>query len=272
MSTEDTRDAVWFDRLATALRAQGVPDERAGATRAELATHLAETGTRAEEEFGPAAEFAARLGGAAPGPGAPGEGVDEPGEGAEEWTWTADVYRDLELLAAHGDAGWEVQRLDRLGRFVCRREPGTAMRWEYRREIVGAAGAQAPDGALARLAPEGWELCGEWFHYAYFKRPRSADEGPAAMLTALPARPGRSWYIGAKALALPVGWLLVVAVVQAGYWTGRLGIGWTVGLLTGGALLVALATRRIVASTASPALPQRPPFPRGGEGQTGTGG
>jgi hypothetical protein len=229
-----TDHAGYFGELAAALGAAGVPADRIDATVSELAAHLAETGSTPEEEFGPAAAFAARLGGTTPD-------VTGPADEAETWTWTADVYNDRRLLALHGDQGWEVERLDALGRFVCRRTSGTALRWEYRREIVGE---RRREGLLDRLEPDGWELCGEWFFYAYFKRPKAASTGPAAALTALPQRPARSWYIGTRAWLLAVGWPVAVALILMAYVTDRLGFAVTFPALLAGAVGMALWTRR----------------------------
>ncbi|MEU0373225.1 hypothetical protein ABZ070_23745 [Streptomyces sp. NPDC006283] len=226
----------YFGELTAALRAAQVPAEQIDTTVADLAAHLAETGTAPEEEFGPAADFAAQLGGAAPA-------VTGPADEAETWTWTADVYNDRRLLAVHGDQGWEVERLDALGRFVCRRARDTALRWEYRREIVNG---KQRDKVLGRLTPEGWELCGEWFFYAYFKRPKAASAGPAAALDALPARPARSWYIGVKGWIASVGWLAVVAVILTAYYSRNLDFAVAFPVLLAGTFGMTYWVRRTV--------------------------
>ncbi|MFE5793681.1 hypothetical protein ACFQ8C_14060 [Streptomyces sp. NPDC056503] len=195
---------TYFEALSAALRTAGVTEDQIASTVAELRGHLAETDSPPEEEFGTAEEFAARLGGTAPL-------AAEPSDGAETWVWTADLYSDRRLLAVHGDQGWEVEGLDPLGRFVCRRVPGAALRWEYRRELIGG---KRRDGVLDRLTPEGWELCGEWTVFAYFKRPKAASEGPAGALDVLPERPGRRLFLSHKGKALLAIWtLLVVGVV-----------------------------------------------------------
>ncbi|CAM5497752.1 hypothetical protein STANM309S_00345 [Streptomyces tanashiensis] len=189
-----TTDA-YFAELSGSLRAAHVPDEQIAATVEDLRAHLAETGTAPEEEFGPAAAFAAQLGGLAPTPG-------EPDGRAESWTWTADLFNDRRMLAVHGDQGWEVESLDPLGRFVCRRSATAALRWEYRREIIGA---RRRAKVLAELEPEGWELCGEWLVYGYFKRPRAATAGPAGALEVRPAAPHRRLFLSRRGkLALAV--------------------------------------------------------------------
>ncbi|MGW0464380.1 hypothetical protein ACWDX6_03770 [Streptomyces sp. NPDC003027] len=218
---------TYFEQLATALRTAGVPRAQIDATVADLRGHLDRTGVTAEEEFGPAAAFAAQLGGLAPLPG-------EPDEAAESWTWTADIFNDRRMLAVHGDQGWEVESLDALGRFVCRRAPGAALRWEYRREVIKG---RRRDQVLAALEPEGWELCGEWMMYGYFKRPKAASEGPAGELATRPARP-REWLFLSRRgkVALAVWAVAVVACLAAaglglgmpGYALALFGVGWAV--------------------------------------------
>ncbi|MBT2442523.1 hypothetical protein J7E93_20905 [Streptomyces sp. ISL-36] len=222
-----TTDAAYFDELAAALRTAGVPPEQTDSTVAELRGHLAETGTRPEEEFGPAAAFAARLGGLAPLPG-------EPGEEAERWTWTADLFNDRRMLAVHGDQGWEVESLDTLGRFVCRRAPGVALRWEYRREVIGG---RRREQVLGELEPEGWELCGEWMMYGYLKRPKAASAGPAGELDARPARPAGWLFLSRRGKVALTVWAVAVAACVGvavaglglpGYVFALFGVGWAI--------------------------------------------
>ncbi|MFB7356992.1 hypothetical protein [Streptomyces gardneri] len=214
MSTT-TDSERYFTELAAALHTAGVPEDQITATVEDLRGHLAETGAHPEEEFGPAAGFAAQLGGLAPRPA-------EPDEQAENWTWTADIFNDVRMLAVHGDEGWEVESLDSLGRFVCRRSTTAALRWEYRREVITG---RRRTKVLAGLEPEGWELCGEWLVYGYFKRPRAATAGPEGALKAPPATPLRTLFLSRRGkLALAV-WLVVVSAAAAACFIGALGTG-----------------------------------------------
>ncbi|MFF1508775.1 hypothetical protein [Streptomyces sp. NPDC058326] len=206
---------AYFTGLSDALRAAGIPDAQIAATVEDLRAHLAETGTDPEDEFGPAEGFAARLGGLAPAPG-------EPDERAESWTWTADLFNDRRMLAVHGDQGWEVESLDTLGRFVCRRSATAALRWEYRREVIGA---RRRAKVLAELEPEGWELCGEWLVYGYFKRPRAATAGPAGGLETRPATPHRWLFLSRRGKAALAVWLVVVGGAMTACFMGTLGMG-----------------------------------------------
>ncbi|WP_327164370.1 hypothetical protein OG988_11800 [Streptomyces zaomyceticus] len=216
---------TYFTELSGALRAAGVPDEQIAATVEDLRGHLAETGAAPEEEFGPAAGFAARLGGLAPVPG-------EPDGRAESWTWTADLFNDRRMLALHGDQGWEVESLDSLGRFVCRRSTTATLRWEYRREVIGA---RRRAKVLAELEPEGWELCGEWLVYGYFKRPRAATAGPAGALEARPDAPHRWLFLSRRGKVALAVWLVLVGGAAAACFIGTLGTG-------GLAITIALAS------------------------------
>ncbi len=176
----------YFADLAARLRAAGLPEEQVATTVADLTGYLAEAGSPdAEEEFGAPEVFAAQL--------LEGRAPEQPEAGAETWKWTADIYADRRYLNHYGDQGWEVEGLDRLGRFVCRRRPDDAMRWEYRRE--GAGSAKEREAVAAGLAPEGWEPCGQWMYFLYFKRPKAASAGPAAGLEELEAAPDRQLFL-----------------------------------------------------------------------------
>ncbi|MFH9724355.1 hypothetical protein ACH4M4_15500 [Streptomyces sp. NPDC017254] len=222
MTTESDR---YFSELTGTLRAAGVPDAQITATVEDLRGHLAETGTDPREEFGPATAFAAQLGGLVPPPG-------EPDERAESWTWTADLFNDRRMLTVHGDQGWEVESLDSLGRFVCRRSATATLRWEYRREIIGA-GRRAK--VLAELEPEGWELCGEWLVYGYFKRPRAATAGPAGTLETRQAAPHRRLFLSRRGKVALAVWCVLVGGAMAACFIGTLGTG-------GLAITIALAS------------------------------
>ncbi|WP_214413901.1 DUF2812 domain-containing protein [Sphaerisporangium fuscum] len=215
----------YFDDLAALLRARGVPPERIAATVGDLAAYLGESGADPEEEFGPVAEFAARLG---PEPVTPAAGA-----AGDTWTWTADIFADERRLNEFGEQGWEVERVDRRGMFVSRRDPEHPQRWEYRREVVPLRGRRT---LLERLAPDGWEPCGTWFHYEYFKRPRAASVGPAGEVAAPPPAPGRRVFFSGRFHLLVAVLLLlcVLAVTVQAVTTGVTG-----GFATGAAVGVA---------------------------------
>ncbi|NGN64038.1 hypothetical protein G5C51_08980 [Streptomyces sp. A7024] len=174
----------YLDALGDGLEERGMPAERRAATVADLTAYLEETGAEPEEEFGPVDEFAAQLAGE-------GDAAAGPPAGAEEWRWSAGASADERLLNEYGEQGWELHRVDPLGRFISRRDAEQPQRWEYRRELVLGDRPQL----AARLAPDGWEGCGVWATYAYFKRPRAASEGPAAQLAAVPPAPGRKYFV-----------------------------------------------------------------------------
>ncbi|MBC9717933.1 hypothetical protein H9Y04_35920 [Streptomyces sp. TRM66268-LWL] len=230
-------NAGYVAELAAALRESGLPEERVAATVADVATHLQETGADGLDEFGPVGEFAAQL---AP---AGAEAVAE--SPVETWRWTADTYADEALLNRFGAEGWEVERIDALGRFVSRRDAERPLSWEYRRELVSLLGREDLD---ERLAPDGWEACGNWLMYAWFKRPVAVREGPAAELAAPAPRPaarsGLGRYVSRRlrwTLALTAVTLVVAAVV-VGLAEGDAasGLGFAGGLLAGAAVPLGL--------------------------------
>lgn len=238
MNSVDTADtaAGYLDDLGARLRELGLPAEHVRVTVADLAAHLAECGGAPEEEFGPVEEFAREL--------APGRAREAPPRGAgdsrvEVWRWTADTFVDEELLGRFGDEGWEMRRVDGLGRFVCHRDLDRPQQWEYRRELA----SRGREGLDERLAPDGWEACGDWVIYAWFKRPRAASLGPAAELAAVPAAPARWNFFSRRFYAL-LG-LLTAALAASGVIVAlrdgdaSSGLGYVTGLLAGAAVPVA---------------------------------
>ncbi|GGO49941.1 hypothetical protein [Streptomyces lasiicapitis] len=224
--------------LGTRLRGLGLPEEHVRVTLADLGEHLAECGGVPEEEFGPLEEFAREL---APAAGRTAPDTTRPDPDAETWRWTADTFVDEELLGRFGDEGWEVERVDALGRFVCRRDRDRPQRWEYRRELV----TRGREGLDERLAPDGWEACGNWLVHAWFKRPRAASLGPAAELPTPPPPPTRHTFRSRRfyaALALAITALTASGITAAIHDGGNpaSGLGFTTGLLAGGVLPLAL--------------------------------
>ncbi|RSN48371.1 hypothetical protein [Actinomadura sp. WAC 06369] len=233
--------AAYFADLADRLRAAGVPDDEAAATVDDLAAHVAESGTDPEDEFGPAAEFAAVLHPSAP--------AAEPGPSDDTWRWTADAFQDRRLLNRFGDEGWEVERIDNAGRFISRRDPERPQRWEYRRETV-LPGRRA--ALAARLAPDGWEPCGTWVYFEYFKRPKAASLGPGAELPAAPETPARHLFWSRRFYAFLAGYVLLGAGAAAAWFLlgdpggdGFTG-GFTRGALIGAALAALFALTSIL--------------------------
>jgi hypothetical protein len=192
----------YFDQLAERLRTAGVPADQVTATVDDLETYAGETGADPEAEFGPVHEFAEQL---------MLESEPDVRPDDEPWRWRADAFSELRKLATFGDQGWEVERVDSAGRFVSRRDAEHPQRWEYRREvIVPAKGSAALE---EELAPDGWEPCGTWVCYAYFKRPRAASIGPDARIGQPRSRPERRTYFGGRFYALVAGLLALAAVL-----------------------------------------------------------
>lgn len=220
----------YLDELAVRLRDGGVAAERASSLVADLRAHLEETGADPESEFGPVDAFAAEF----TGSGSASAPEDQEPE-SEHWSWTTDTFADVELLNRHGDQGWEVTGVDGLGRFVCRRDTADPQRWEYRREVV--IGGRA--STSARLAPDGWEPCGAWVIYEWYKRPLAASIGPASAVAEPPPAPHRSTYFTRRGLAIIAAPFVVLgAMAIVSFVTGDAAEG--LGLITGG-LVGALA-------------------------------
>ncbi|WP_329574528.1 hypothetical protein [Streptomyces sp. NBC_01361] len=214
----------YLDRLAELLReAHGLPPDRVAATVADLAAYLAQAGgADPQDAFGPAEALARRL--------AP-SGTSAADEYLETWRWLADTYADEHLLNRFGDEGWEVERVDPLGRFVSHRDPERPRRWEYRRELIAGGGERLDE----RLAPDGWEPCGSWVVYAWFKREKAVGAGPEPAPSEPPPVPRRPTFPGRRrGYVLMGGALALVAAVVVAASTGTgFGVGLAVGLLVG---------------------------------------
>lgn len=229
---------TYFEDLADGLRRLGVAEERIGPLVAELSGHVAESGADPEDEFGPAVRFAAEF-----AEGGPAAAADGPAADAERWVWSADASVDQAMMNRFGAQGWEIERVDHLGRFVSRRDLASPTRWEYRRDVVGR---RERDAHAEALAPDGWEPCGHWLFLAYSKRPLAAVAGPAADIDSPAGRPKRSYYF-TRGLWIPLAVLvaclagaavLLTAAFMAGGGGSTLSgmlFGLPVGLVLGGA-------------------------------------
>ena len=189
----------YLDELATLLREREVTEDRIRSTTDDLAAFLAEGDLDPEEEFGPPAEFADDL-----------VGEEGPEPTPESLVWAADSFVATERLDELGAQGWEVDRVDRFGRFVSHRGAEPQI-WEYRQEI--APGRRERTRLAGILAPEGWEPAGHYFTFAYFKRAKAALVGPAAELAERP-EPTRKRFFWSLPGLLTVGIALVVLVIS----------------------------------------------------------
>lgn len=173
----------YFDDLAERLRARGLPEDEVSRTVDDLAAFVAESGTDPVQEFGTPEAFAPQV--------APDEARADvrtgpvPPDEAGTWKWRADAFHEREVLNRYGEEGWEVERVDNTGRFVSHRDPDDPQRWEYRRETVLPGRRNA---VIGRLAPDGWEPCGTWVCFEYFKRPKAASSAPRRNSTPSPGR------------------------------------------------------------------------------------
>ncbi|TYB46192.1 hypothetical protein [Actinomadura chibensis] len=196
----------YFEELAQRLRDRGLPADQVTLTVDDLAAYVAESGTDPVQEFGAPEEFALQV--------APSRQREDaaPPSSAETWTWRADAFHERDVLNHYGDEGWEVERVDAAGRFVSHREPDNPQRWEYRRETVMPGRRQA---LADRLAPDGWEPCGTWICFEYFKRPKAATIGPEAELRDVPETPARRTFFSKRFIRFITAYAFLVAAICA---------------------------------------------------------
>jgi hypothetical protein len=234
-----TDSDAYFQELTALLRERGMPQQRVTTLLDELRAYATDSGTGPDEEFGPVEGMAAQLterdrAGAS-------DAAEEPEDEAGTWVLRTDALREQDLLNRFGGQGWEVDGLDRLGGFVCRRDPRQPMRWAYRRETVGE---RHRDELTGRLAPDGWEPCGVWGPYAYFKRPEAAGSGPAARLAEPPVPPRRrvfmsTWVVAYFAVSAVVA---IAALIWLGWRLRGMSVSERAGTAFGFFLLALLGT------------------------------
>ncbi|MEV4005673.1 hypothetical protein [Actinomadura sp. NPDC049753] len=234
---------LYFDELAERLRARGLPEDEVSRTVDDLAAFVAESGTDPVQEFGTPEDFVSQV--APDGAGAGARTGPVPPDEAETWKWRADAFHEREVLNRYGDEGWEVERVDSTGRFVTHRDPDDPQRWEYRRETVLPGRRNA---VVDRLAPDGWEPCGTWICFEYFKRPKAASLGPEAELRDVPGTPsGRNFWSKRFYGFIASYGALLGAVCAVGVFLAPDGSHTAVltGVLIGAMVLLALAAGRI---------------------------
>lgn len=232
--------APYFDELAGRLRDRGIPAKEVAGAVDDLAAYVAGSGADPDDEFGTPEEFAARL-----ARSGEGDGIEPPpGPADETWLWTADAFHERSLLNRFGDEGWEVERVDSVGRFVTHRDTVHPQRWEYRREAVPP---RRRDAVAERLRPDGWEPCGTWLFYEYFKRPKAATLGLEAELGSRPRVSARRLFWSRRFyvfLVCYIGVLAAVCVAWIAYAPADSRSPFVIGFLIGGVLAAAAVVVR----------------------------
>lgn len=151
----------YLGELAASLQMRGADSARTSEAVAEVQSHLSESGEDPMEAFGPPDEYAEQL---------LLREERRSGEVAQskwvERTFRATAFGEMRLLEDAGRQGWE---LVDVGAYAlrCRRPRNTeaTRQWEYRRRV--SVDRQA---ILEDMTSLGWEPCGLWLPFHYFKR------------------------------------------------------------------------------------------------------
>lgn len=152
---------TYLENLAAHLQRRGVGDKRIRDIAAEAESHLVESGEAPEEAFGTVEEYAERM------------AVHEENLAARSTppdyhhrTFRATAFGEMSILEFAGREGWELVDVGALALF-CRRpvDENQICRWEYKRRT-----GRHETIIREEMAENGWEPCGNWLPFHYFKR------------------------------------------------------------------------------------------------------
>jgi len=151
----------YLSELAGSLQMRGANSARTSEAVAEVENHLSESGEDPMEAFGPPDEYAEQL------LLREERRADEAADARwVERTFRATAFGEMRVLEDAGRQGWE---LTDVGYYAlnCRRprDLEAVRRWEYSRRV--SADHQA---VLEDMSALGWEPCGLWLPFHYFKR------------------------------------------------------------------------------------------------------
>jgi len=154
---------TYLEQLAGNLQHYGVEAIQIGEIIAEVESHLAESGEDAVEAFGPPDAYAEHR-------AASVERGAAPDDVWQRRTFRATAFDEMRILAAAGQDGWELTDVAAFA-LPCRRpwDPCTVRRWAYRRRV-----GINRDALVTEMRAAGWEPCGLWLPFHYFKRPLAA--------------------------------------------------------------------------------------------------
>lgn len=151
----------YLSELAASLQMRGADSARTSEAVAEVESHLAESDEDPMETFGPPDEYAEQL----------LLREERQADQAANAQWTERTFRatafgEMKVLEEAGQQGWE---LTDVGAYAlhCRRprDPKAARRWEYSRRV-----SVDRQTILEDMTELGWEPCGFWLPFHYFKR------------------------------------------------------------------------------------------------------
>lgn len=159
MSTMNTES--YLSELATSLQTRGADSARTNEAVAEVESHLSESGEDPVEAFGPPEEYAEQL------LLREEQRVDQ----ATDTRWTQRTFRatafgEMKVLKEAGEQGWELTDVGAYALYCQRlRDAQEISHWEYRRRV-----GLDSDKIVDDMTELGWDSCGHWSPFHYFKR------------------------------------------------------------------------------------------------------
>ncbi len=152
---------TYLEDLTAHLQQRGVDNDKIRDIVSEAETHLAESGEGAVEAFGSVEEYAEKM------------AIHEEKLAVQtekpnhlHRTFRATAFGEMAILEFAGREGWELVDVGALALY-CRRpaDENRVCRWEYKRR-TGRHGKIILD----EMVNAGWEPCGNWLPFHYFKR------------------------------------------------------------------------------------------------------
>lgn len=149
---------TYLEELYVCLQRYGLEHQQISEIMAEVESHLAESGETPLEAFGPPNVYAEER-----------VSARERAAGGEmqRRTFRATAFDEMIILAEAGKAGWELLDVAAFALY-CQRPWNLkeVRQWEYVRRVGFNRNA-----IIAEMEIQGWQPCGNWTPFHYFKRP-----------------------------------------------------------------------------------------------------
>lgn len=156
---------AYLEELSACLQRYGLDNHQISEIIAEVESHLVESGETPLEAFGPPKVYAEERVTAR---------EQVAGGEMQRRTFRATALDEMIILQEAGKAGWELTDVAAFALY-CQRPWNLeeVQQWEYARRV-----GLKRNAIIAEMMTEGWQPCGNWTPFHYFKRSlRPATQG-----------------------------------------------------------------------------------------------